>query len=100
MPRWKRVIRHGTRPAEDTIALPSADDAPVELWTTGFDALSAQAAPEGVVHKSTGVMPGIALRNGMQRGRLRDAPCHSLTRRGARNKARCRLNQNAVHAIV
>ena len=66
MPRWKRVIRHGTRPAEDTIALPSADDAPVELWTTGFDALSAQAAPEGVVHKSTGVMPGIALRNDLR----------------------------------
>jgi hypothetical protein len=42
--------------------LSAADDAPVELWATRFDALSAQAAPEGVVHKSTGGMPGIALR--------------------------------------
>ena len=35
MPRWKRVIQHGTRPAEDNLShLPSADDdAPVELWT-------------------------------------------------------------------
>ena len=72
MPRWKRVIRHGTR----HLAPYRKQYRPflvrmMRLWSCGqprSDALSAQAAPEGVVHKSTGVLPDIALRNGMQWG--------------------------------
>src|SRR5271168_5059949 len=76
----------------------------MRLWSCGqprCDALSAQAAPEGVVHKSTSAMPGIALRNAMQWvGRRRVTTSPGVLDGGARNKAECRLDQNAVRAIL